>query len=57
MNNKANSVPEAIRTPDLPLRRRLLYPAELRKQNKYLHIVKYLLLNVNIEQFAKSIRF
>ena len=27
-------VPEAIRTPDLPLRRRLLYPAELRKQER-----------------------
>ena len=25
-------VPEVIRTPDLPLRRRSLYPAELRKQ-------------------------
>ena len=24
-------VPEVIRTPDLPLRRRLLYPAELRE--------------------------
>lgn len=29
------SVPEAIRTPDLPLRRRLLYPAELRKHMRY----------------------
>ena len=25
-------VPEVIRTPDLPLRRRTLYPAELQKQ-------------------------
>ena len=30
--NKA--VPEVIRTPDLPLRRRSLYPAELRKHKK-----------------------
>ena len=27
-------VPEVIRTPDLPLRRRSLYPAELRKHKK-----------------------
>ena len=27
-------VPEVIRTPDLPLRRRSLYPAELRKQTR-----------------------
>ena len=27
-------VPEVIRTPDLPLRRRSLYPAELRKRTK-----------------------
>ena len=30
----AFGVPEVIRTPDLPLRRRPLYPAELRKLAK-----------------------
>lgn len=30
-----SSVPEVTRTPDLPLRRRVLYPAELRGLERY----------------------
>ncbi len=40
------SVPEAIRTPDLPLRRRLLYPAELRKHMECLvKTLTYFMIN------------
>ena len=49
-------VPEVIRTPDLPLRRRSLYPAELRKQNySYYFTIKYrknqVFLKTGNEQF------
>ena len=46
-----NGVPEVIRTPDLPLRRRSLYPAELRKHitkniiTHFCRLVKCLLKN------------
>lgn len=33
MRSERFGVPEVIRTPDLPLRRQSLYPAELRKHN------------------------
>ena len=39
--------PGAIRTRDLPLRRRMLYPAELRKQINSLIILAQIYLYVN----------
>ena len=38
--SKGFGVPEVIRTPDLPLRRRSLYPAELRKQNPAISVIR-----------------
>ena len=35
VSRHSTGVPEVIRTPDLPLRRRSLYPAELRKHRNY----------------------
>ena len=50
-----NAVPEVIRTPDLPLRRRSLYPAELRKHKKieifYRYIRKYFANNKIISDY------
>lgn len=41
-------VPEVIRTPDLPLRRRSLYPAELRKHTYNLSKSILQILNENV---------